>query len=194
MTEPFADDLLANEVRAELRSLVPWWLPLIFGLLSAVFGIIVWTWPALSLLTFGVLVGLWLLVIGVSRVGGAFVHRPDRTTGQQVLSGVAGVLYIIGGVICLRHIVVSLVLIAAFVALQWLLTGVADIALGMDSEGAHRVWLIVGGVLALALGVVFLSLPALSLSFFVVFTAITALVLGVVQIVVAFRLRALQLG
>jgi uncharacterized membrane protein HdeD (DUF308 family) len=194
MTEPFADDRSANEIRAELRSLVPWWLPLTFGVLSAVFGIIVWTWPAISLLTFGVLVGLWLLVIGVSRVGGAFVHRPDRTTGQQVLSGVAGVLYIIGGVICLRHIVVSLVLIAAFVALQWLLTGVADIALGMDSEGAHRVWLIIGGVLALALGVVFLSLPALSLSFFVVFTAITALVVGVVQIVVAFRLRALQQG
>jgi uncharacterized membrane protein HdeD (DUF308 family) len=67
---------------------------------------------------------------------------------------------------------------------------VADIALGMDNQGPDRVWLIVGGVLALVLGIVFLSMPALSLSFFVVFTAISALVLGVVQIVVAVRLRS----
>lgn len=93
---------------------------------------------------------------------------------------------------CLRHIAVGLVLIAALVALQWLLTGVADIALGMDNQGPDRVWLIVGGVLALVLGVVFLSMPALSLGFFVVFTAITALVLGVVQMVVAVRLRSAQ--
>jgi uncharacterized membrane protein HdeD (DUF308 family) len=189
-TEHLSADRLAGEIRAELRSLVPWWLPLTVGVLSVVFGLVVWIWPGISLLTFAVLVGLWLLVIGVSRLAGAFVHRPDRTTGQQVLSGVVGVLYVIGGVVCLRHIAVGLVLIAALVALQWLLTGVADIALGMDNQGPDRVWLIVGGVLALVLGIVFLSMPALSLSFFVVFTAISALVLGVVQIVVAVRLRS----
>jgi uncharacterized membrane protein HdeD (DUF308 family) len=52
----------------------------------------------------------------------------------------------------------------------------------------------VAGVLALLLGVVFLALPALSLTFFIVFTSITAIVVGIAQIGVAMRLRAVERG
>jgi uncharacterized membrane protein HdeD (DUF308 family) len=180
------------DVNVGLRPLVPWWQPLLIGILSVVFGIVVWIWPSATLYTFAVLVGLWLVTLGVSRLIGAFMDVPGRTTGQHVLSGVAGALYIIAGVICLRHLVVGLALIAVFVALQWLMTGIADITLSVYNRGAERVWLAVGGVLSLLLGVVFLSLPALSLSFFLVFTGITALVLGIVQISVAIRMRTAQ--
>lgn len=183
-----------SEIKATLRSLVPWWQPVLIGVLSVIFGVVVWIRPGATLYTFAVLVGIWLIMLGVSRLVGAFMYVPGTTTGQHVLSGVAGLLYLIGGVICLRHLVISLALIAAFVALQWLLTGIADISFAMRNEGAERVWLIVGGVLSLILGVVFLSLPGLSLSFFVVFTAITALIVGIGQIGVGVRLRAMQRG
>ena len=181
-----------TEIKAALRSLVPWWQPVLVGVLSLVFGVVVWLWPAETLYTFAVLVGIWLITLGVSRLFSAFMYVPGTTTGQHVLSGVAGVLYLIGGAICLRHLVVSLALIAAFVALQWLLTGIADIAFAMRHEGGERVWLIIAGVLSLLLGVIFLSLPALSLSFFLVFTAVTALIVGIGQIVVGVRLRGMQ--
>lgn len=185
---------LDEEIRTELRSDLPWWLPLLLGVLSIVMGLVVWIWPAESLLTFAVLIGVWLLALGVSRVIGAFMPQPGRTAGQHVLSGVIGVLYIVAGVISLRHLVVSLALIAVLVAVQWLLTGVADIAMGMHAEGGRRVWMLIGGVLSLLLGIVFLALPSLSLRFFIVFTAITAIVVGVAQVGVAFRLRAVERG
>lgn len=181
-----------TEIRSALRSMVPWWQPVLVGVLSVVFGVVVWIWPGATLYTFAILVGVWLITLGVSRLFSAFVYAPGTTTGQHVLSGLAGVLYLIGGAICLRHLVVSLALIAAFVALQWLLTGIADIAAAMHTEGGQRVWLIVAGVLSLILGVVFLSLPGLSLSFFLVFTAITALIVGIGQIGVGVRLRSMQ--
>lgn len=193
MTERLEEGL-AGSLRAELRSAIPWWLPLLVGILSVAMGVVIWIWPGLSLITFAVLVGVWLLALGVSRVIGAFMPRADRTTGQHVLSGLIGVLYIIAGVICLRHLVVSLALVAVLVAVQWLLTGVADISMGMQAQGSHRVWMVIGGVLSLLLGIVFLVLPALTLTFFIIFTAISAIVVGVVQIGVAFRLRQLERG
>lgn len=187
-------DRLEERLTAGLGPAVPWWLPLLIGVLSVVMGVIVWVWPALSLFTFAVFVGAWLLSLGFSRLIGAFMRDPSRTAGQHVLSGVTGVLYIIAGVICLRHIAVTLALIAVFVALQWLLTGVADIAMALQERGGRRVWMLLGGLLSLLLGIVFLALPALSLHFFVVFTAITAIVVGIMQIGVAMRLRAGERG
>ena len=191
MTERLGEQLTSG-LRAELRSMIPWWLPLTLGILSVALGVVALVWPGETLFVFAVLIGAWLLTLGITRVIGAFMRDPSRTTGQHVFSGVTGVLYIIGGVICLRHIVVSLALVAALVALQWLLTGVTDIAMAMHEKGAHRWWEIVAGVLALLLGIVFLALPALSLTFFIVFTSVTALVVGIAQIGVAWRLRAVE--
>jgi uncharacterized membrane protein HdeD (DUF308 family) len=190
----FRRESVNGTLSTEPHAAIPWWLPLTLGVLSVALGVVALVWPGLTLYVFAVLIGAWLLALGISRVIGAFVRDPSRTTGQHVLSGVTGVLYVVGGVICLRHIVVSLAIIAAFVALQWLLTGVADIAMAAHEHASHRGWLIVAGVLSLLLGVVFLSLPALSLSYFVVFTAITALVVGVMQAGVAMRLRAVERG
>ena len=94
--------------------------------------------------------------------------------------------------LCLRDLVLSLALISAIVALQWLLGGVTDVSVAMQTAGSQRVWLIVGGVLSLAFGILLLFLPELSLAVFLAWTAIIALVMGVVQIVIAFRLRSLE--
>jgi uncharacterized membrane protein HdeD (DUF308 family) len=174
----------------EIGRLLPWWSPLSSGALFVVFGVVVLVWPDATLFTFAVLTGVWLVMLGVSRLVGAFYRVAGTTTGQHVLSGIVGVLYIVAGVLCLRDLVLSLALISAVVALQWLLAGIADISIGTQADGAQRVWLIIAGVLSFVLGIVLLSLPGLSLAVFLVFVAAVALVMGVTQIVVAVRLRS----
>jgi uncharacterized membrane protein HdeD (DUF308 family) len=178
--------------RTELRSFLPWWSPLLNGALSVVFGVVVLVWPGASLLTFAVLTGAWLVVLGVSRLIGAFADTPGVATGQHVLAGVLGVLYIVAGVLCLRDLVLSLALISAIVALQWLLAGTTDFSLAMQTAGGRRAWLVLAGVLSVAFGILLLCLPDLSLAVFLVLTAAIALVMGVVQVVLAFRLRSLE--
>jgi uncharacterized membrane protein HdeD (DUF308 family) len=185
-------EMQGTRVGSELRSLVPWWSPLVNGALSVIFGVVVLVWPGASLFTFAVLIGAWLVVLGVFRLIGAFASVPGTTTGQHVLAGLVGVLYIVAGVLCLRDLVLSLALISAIVALQWLLGGVTDVSVAMQTTAGQRVWLIVGGVLSLAFGILLLFLPELSLAVFLAWTAIIALVMGVVQIVIAFRLRSLE--
>jgi uncharacterized membrane protein HdeD (DUF308 family) len=91
----------------------------------------------------------------------------------------------VDGVLCLRDLVLSLALIGALVALQWLLAGAADVSIGLQATDDQRVWLIAAGGLSFALGVLLLCLPNLSLAVFL------ALVMGITQIIIAFRLRSL---
>ncbi|HEY3751097.1 MAG TPA: DUF308 domain-containing protein [Pseudonocardiaceae bacterium] len=187
-----AIDVHGVRAGTELRRLLPWWSPLLSGALSVVFGVVVLVWPDAGLFTFAVLTGAWLVTLGVSRLVGAFYRDASTTTGQHVLSGLIGVLYIVGGVLCLRDLVLSLALISALVALQWLLAGIADVSIGIQVDGGQRVWLIVAGVLSFVLGIVLISLPGLSLAVFLVFVAAGALVMGVTQIAAAVRLRSLE--
>lgn len=183
---------LERVVGTELRRLVPWWSPLLSGALSVIFGVLVLVWPGASLYTFAVLTGVWLVMLGVSRLVSSFYRTPETTAGQHVLSGLVGVLYIVGGVLCLRDLVLSLALISAIVALQWLLAGVADVSFGVHETGGRSVWLVIAGVLSFALGIFLLCAPGLSLAVFLVLVAATALFMGVVQIVVGFRLRSVE--
>lgn len=51
----------------------PWWLVLVLGITSFLFGITVLAWPSGSLRLMAVLVGCWLLIEGITRVIGAFL-------------------------------------------------------------------------------------------------------------------------
>lgn len=170
---------------------LPWWWLAVVGIVSVAFGVVVLAWPRLTLYVFAIAVGIWLLAVGAARMVGAFTHH-ESGAGAQVLSGVLGLLYIFAGIICLRHLGISLLILAILVAVQWLLTGVLDLVAASSGHPADRTWLIVSGVLALLLGVAFLAVPALSLSVLVLFVGVSAIVLGVVQLVASWRLRRLQ--
>jgi uncharacterized membrane protein HdeD (DUF308 family) len=174
-------------VVSEPGAVLPWWTVLVLGLLSILFGLVVLIWPHVTLRVMAVLVGLWLLFIGITRIFGAFL--PGRGLGRQVLSGVIGLIILVGGVLCLRNLVNALAVLAFLVALTWLFTGLAEIVAAFQTTGAMRVVLLVLGLLSLAAGFVFLFWPGLSLAALVLMTGLTALVLGIGELVLAFRLR-----
>src|SRR3712207_3127939 len=77
---------------------VPWWIPLVLGLVSIGFGVAVLVWPGPSLGVLAVLVGCWLILSGVARIVGAFL---PGGVAHRVLSAIVGVLLVVAGFACL---------------------------------------------------------------------------------------------
>jgi uncharacterized membrane protein HdeD (DUF308 family) len=171
----------------EQGDVFPWWSVAVLGAVSVLLGVVVLVWPGETLRVLAVLVGIWLLVAGVARIFGAFL--PGRGVGRAVLSGIVGVLLVIGGVLCLRNLVNGLVVLAVIVALTWMFSGLAEIMLAFAAHGGTRALLLVTGILSVIAGFLFLVWPGLSLTVLIVLTGISAIVIGIGELVVAFQLR-----
>jgi uncharacterized membrane protein HdeD (DUF308 family) len=171
----------------DASGLFPWWTVLVLGTVSVLFGLAVLIWPHASLAVLAVLLGCWLLIAGAARIVGAFL--PGAGLGSNVLSGVVGVILVIAGALCLRDLASSLAVIAVIVALTWLFSGLSGIVMAFQITGASRAALLVIGALTMLIGIVFLFLPRLSLATLVLTTGLSAIVVGIGELVVAFQLR-----
>jgi uncharacterized membrane protein HdeD (DUF308 family) len=186
--QPAPDRVITPDVVAR-EDPFPWWLLALLGVTSIVFGIAVLIWPDVSLRVMAAFVGVWLVIAGMARVFSAFVS--GRGVGAQVLSGIVGVLLILGGIACLRNLVTALALLATLVSLTWLLSGLSELAIAFTATGSSRGWLIALGVVSTLVGLTFAVWPELSLATLVLMTSLGALVVGAAQVAFAWQIRNL---
>jgi uncharacterized membrane protein HdeD (DUF308 family) len=165
------------------------WLLLVLGVATMCFGIAILAWPDASVRVVAVMVGIWLLLAGLARIIGAFVWR--RGLGRQLLSGIVGILLVIGGVACLRDLAKGAAVLAFLIALVWILSGIAELVVAQETGTWARRWLIVVGVASLVVGFVFVFTPELTLAVMALLAGLSALVIGAVQVLFAFRWRRL---
>jgi uncharacterized membrane protein HdeD (DUF308 family) len=165
------------------------WLVFVLGTASILLGIAVLAWPGETVRVLAVLLGIWLMVMGVARIIGAFVSR--RGLGRQVLSGIVGVLLVIAGVACLRDVAKGTLVLAFVIALTWIFSGLAELVVAVTATGATRAWLLLVSVLSIAIGFVFLLAPEMSLTVLVILTGVSALLVGIAEVLFAFQLRRL---
>ena len=103
----------------------------------------------------------------------------------RVLGVVFGVLTAVVGVICLRNVFASAVLLMVFVAIGWIFDGMAEMAAALaGADDPLRRWRITAGVLYVAAAVVVLVWPALSLKTFLSVGAVALIVIGVAHVAV----------
>src|SRR4051812_35440485 len=97
------------EVRAQP---FPWWSMLLTGVLGTAFGVAVLVWPDVSLRIMAVMVGIWLFFSGLAWIIGAFLPGEGKSAGEHVLTGIAGIVTLVGGLLCLRDLVTRLTVLA----------------------------------------------------------------------------------
>jgi uncharacterized membrane protein HdeD (DUF308 family) len=166
----------------------PIWHVVVLGIATTLFGLVVLIWPRETLHTLGILVGIWLMVVGAARILNTFV---TKRYNRPVLSGTVGVLLLVGGVACLRNVANGVLVLALVIALAWLLSGVAEFVVALQTSGPTRTWLLALAVLSVAIGLAFTFWPGLSLATIVLLTGISALVIGVAEIAFAIRMRSI---
>jgi uncharacterized membrane protein HdeD (DUF308 family) len=163
-----------------------WWVFLLEGIAAIIFGILLLTAPAATLVALSLFLGLYLLFIGVLELVRVFVDR-SVPWYWSLLIGVAG---IIAGLVVLNHPLVTALAIPTAVVIYLgvlaIVMGVVGI-IGAFMGGGFGSFLL--GIVSLVIGVLLLGSPlttALAVPF--VF-GIILLIEGVLLIIYAFRVK-----
>jgi len=163
-----------------------WQATLILGILSLILGIIISFHPSGSLNVLAVLIGILLILSGIFHLVRVF----DARESHRVWLGVVGLLFIVIGVVLIRHLHLTLALIGLFIGITWIVQGVSALLAGITGgvrEG--RGWWIAFGVISLIAGIVVTATPVDSLTVLAVLVGIWSIVMGIFEIVAAFMLR-----
>ncbi|WP_327718011.1 HdeD family acid-resistance protein [Streptomyces sp. NBC_00490] len=165
-----------------------WQVVLVTGIASLVLGVLVLIWPGSTLRATGVLFGVYLVVSGVFQLVSAF--GTHRTTGLRVLAFISGALSILLGLFCFRGPMQSLLLLALWIGIGWLIRGITQtLAAASDPSMPARGWQIFLGILTFLAGIVLIDSPFESVAVLTVVGGIWLVAVGIVEIVMAVRMR-----
>ena len=167
-----------------------WGWALAFGIITLAVGVVVLVWPGRTLIVVAILFGIQLSVTGIFRFVSAFAAG-DVGGGTRVLYALLGVLSLIIGLYALRHVLITLLALALLLGIFWIVSGAVELFNALAHNVEHRGWTIFMGILSILAGIVVLVYPGISLLTLAVVLSIWLLIYGVMEIVVAFRIRSL---
>jgi uncharacterized membrane protein HdeD (DUF308 family) len=149
-------------------------------------GILVLAWPDETLHVLAVLIGLYLLATGAFRFVAAFAREHgDRHTGLLV-----AVLFVLAGVLCLRHPLQTVAALSLITGAVWLVTGLLTAWAALAARGMpHRGFVLGASALAVVAGVLVLALPAQSAVALTRLLGLWLVLLGLAQLGLALALR-----
>jgi uncharacterized membrane protein HdeD (DUF308 family) len=164
-----------------------WWILLIEGIAAIIIGILLFTDTEQTVFTLTLFLGIWWFIGGIIDLITLFF---DRTAwGWRLFSGILG---IIAGLIIIRHPAWASLLVPA--TLAWLL-GIFGVVIGImalirafQGEG----WGVgILGVISIVLGLwLFTAGLGVQIATIIYGAAIWAIIMGIVAVVMAFRVRS----
>ena len=167
-----------------------WWVFLLGGIASVIFGLLAFSKPVAAWAVVALFFAAAILVDGVVNAICAIQHREKDGWWVMLLIGILGVL--VGGY-ALIHPMVSMVAFVYLVAFQAIMLGVFLVMLGYKVRAAtEREWVLyLTGALSLLFGVMVIANPAAGGLSVIMVIAAWALVTGALKIFFAFRIRSL---
>ncbi|WP_250065312.1 HdeD family acid-resistance protein [Stenotrophomonas mori] len=167
-----------------------WWVVLLFGLFAVAFGILALMAPMRTAAVLAIWLGAMALVEGVVALAAAIGGSAPVSRGWTVFYALVSIAF---GLLALFNPLATASILLLFVAAWLIVGGIYRIVFAMRVRRHIRgEWLLVlSGLLAVALGVLFALNPLAGLVVTSLWIGAMALVYGVLQVVVAFRLRAL---
>jgi uncharacterized membrane protein HdeD (DUF308 family) len=156
----------------------------ITGLLMIVLGGLFLARPGLSLASIILLVGIFVIVYGVGLViAGLMGHTESRGWAIAV-----GALAVIMGIVTLAWPAATSLAVLYIIAAWAIITGIADIAGAFVGgiSGGRRVWLVILGLLGIAIGIVFFVHPVTGVLALLWVVGIYLVALGILRIIAGF--------
>jgi uncharacterized membrane protein HdeD (DUF308 family) len=166
-----------------------WQATLMLGLVTIVLGVIVTAHPEGSLRVAAVLIGIAAIVSGIFHLIRAADPSAGAAVEHRIWLAVCGLLWIGIGVVLVRHLHMTVALLALLIGLSWIIQGVAALmaAFRRPREGAG--WWVAFGVLSLIAGIVVTGVPESSVTVLAVLVGIWLIVIGLVEIVAALIMQ-----
>jgi uncharacterized membrane protein HdeD (DUF308 family) len=163
-----------------------WWVFLLEGIASIIFGFLLITRPAETLVALVIFLGLYWLFVGVLELVRVFVDD----TVPWYWSLIIGVLGILAGIIVLRHPMFSAIVLPTAIVV-WL--GVLGVVMGIIAMiGAFTgggIGSFIFGLINLIIGVILLGAPIPAAVAVPLVFGVLLLIQGVILIVYGFKVR-----
>jgi uncharacterized membrane protein HdeD (DUF308 family) len=170
-----------------------WWLVEIRGVAAIAFGILAFLWPGLTLLVLVTLFAAYVLIDGIALLLSLARGEP-ATRGHRLSVGLMGILGVAVGIATVFWpgiTALALLYLTAFWAITLGATQVIA-AIRLRRELAGEVWLVIGGLLTILFGVFILVFPGTGLLSLVWIVGAWAIVFGITNLILAWRLRGLH--
>lgn len=165
-----------------------WWLFVLRGVVSILFGVTALVWPAITAVAFVLLFAAWAIVDGVSSLVAAL--RDVEKGREALLLGVEGLLGIAAGVVAFVWPEPTLVVVALVAGAWAIVTGVLEIiaAIRLRREIRGELLLALAGGASIVVGIVLVRFPIAGILGLAVLLAAYAVVFGAVLIGLGIRL------
>jgi len=182
--------IVAAPQRTLGRVLPPWWLFLITGVGWMLVGLIVLRFDYTSVSAISILFGFVAIAAGVVEIGVTML----ASGWWKLLAGLLAVAFIASGVISFIHPGDTFVALAAVISFFLVFAGTFDIITAISARHEIEVWWLqlVGGIIELGLGFWAAGYFGRSALLLVSWVAAFAIIRGVRDVVLAFRVRELQ--
>ncbi len=117
----------------------------------------------------------------------------DLTGGTRVLLALLGVLSLVIGLYAVRHVLVTLLALALLLGIFWVINGSVELFMALSQRGmADRGWTALMGIFSIFAGILVLAYPGISLLTLAIVLSVWLLLLGVMEITLAIRVRSVR--
>ena len=163
-----------------------WQATLTIGALTVILGLVVSFHPTGSLNVVAVLLGILMILSGIFHL----IRMFDSKEVHRVWLGIAGLMFIVVGVVLIRHLDLSRALIGLVIGITWIVQGLTALIGGIAGDAREgRPWWIAFGVVSVIAGIVVASTPASSVNVLAVLLGIWFVIMGIFEIIGALLLR-----
>ncbi len=165
-----------------------WWLLLLRGIAAIIFGLLAFAWPGLTLLTLILFYGAFALVDGVLAIVTAIT---GGVPGSRWWLAIVGLLGIAAGLLTFLTPGLTALVLLFFIAGWAIVTGVFEIigAIKLRKEIDNEWLLILGGIISVLFGVGMMLAPGAGALALVWVIGAYSVVMGVLFVALAFRLK-----
>jgi uncharacterized membrane protein HdeD (DUF308 family) len=165
-----------------------WWLLVLTGVASIVFGLVTLFWPVLTFATFVYLYAIFIVLAGTIGLFEAISNiKRDRLWWLALLLSFVNLGI---GVFLLRNPAVTAVLLVLFVVIFIFMQAIFDLVVASYVDKKDNQWLwVANGILGLIAGIVILAYPLATTVAFVWVLGLYALVHGIVAVAYALQVR-----
>jgi uncharacterized membrane protein HdeD (DUF308 family) len=181
---------VATTLASDARALVKrsWWVFLIGGIASVIFGILAFMKPGIALFVLALFFAASILVDGVSNLIGSLQHREKDGWWIMLLIGLLGIG--VGG-FALLNPPISMMAFVFLVAFQAILLGAFLLMLGYKVRAATKgEWVLyLTGALSILFGILVIVNPAAGGVSIVYLIASWAVIIGVFKIFFSFKIK-----
>jgi uncharacterized membrane protein HdeD (DUF308 family) len=175
-----------------------WWALLLRGICAMLFGVMALAWPGITLSILIFLFGFYALfdgiaaiVLGIGAATGTAGTAGGRRWWEMVL---VGILAVIAGIMAFAWPGETAVILLFIIAISSIVRGVMEIVAAIRLRRViEREWLLgLAGVVSIAFGLLLLARPGAGAMAVIWIIGWYAVVFGVIEIALSFRLRGLR--